>query len=388
MDGHLSGWIDESGKDHDKKERIVIITYTESGEEWAGKLYEALHEEYEVLCCIHGDATNNMGRRSRLKDSIPETELRQFLHTDEILREEFKKAQLFIFISATGIAVRELAPYLKSKLSDPAVLVMDDMAIHVISLVSGHIGGANNWCREISAMTGAEAVITTASDLHGRFAVDLFAKENNLLIEDPSMIKEVSKRVLKSQPIGVFTDFSVRGALPKGFFSIGKSGKRKKAYTMHPECGVVILNDADTPKKFEVECRLFPRNLYLGVDCRQEKTAEELYAFVAEELSGRVPIERICALTTLNEKAEESPLRQLAERLEREVLTFSEAELENAEGDFDESGYVRESVGTGGICERSAVCAAGYGAKLLIEKRARDGMALAVAAADIPSLRF
>lgn len=388
MDGHLSGWIDESGVSRDRKERVVLISYTESGEAWEGKLYEVLSEEYDVLCCIHSDGTNSTGRRSALLDTVPEKDLRKFLHTDEILREEFASADLLIFISATGIAVRELAPYLKSKLSDPAVLVMDDMAIHVISLVSGHIGGANNWCREISALTGAEAVITTATDLHGRFAVDIFAKENGLLLEDPAMIKEVSKRVLRSQPIGVYTEFEIRGHLPKGFFFVGKSGKRRKAYAMHPECGIVITNDPDTPKKFEVECRLFPKNLYLGLGCKAGKSAEELYGFIAETLSGRVLMERIVMLTSIDEKKDEEGILALADQIEKEYRTFSADELENAEGDFDDSDFVRETVGTGNVCERSAVYAAGPNATLFLEKIAKNGMTLAVAAADIPALRF
>ncbi len=266
MDGHLSGWIDASVK-NEKKDQILIVTFTESGEEWAGKLYDALSDEYQVLCCIHSDGSvNNMGRKSALKDTIPPASLREFRHTNEVLREEYRQTSLIIFISSTGVAVRELAVYLRKEMLGPAVLVMDDMAIHVISLVSGHIGGANSWCREIAALTGAEAVITTATDLHGKFAVDMFAKENDLRVEDPAMIKEISKRILRSQPIGVFSDFDIQGHLPKGFFLIEKGENRKKAYAMHPECGLVITYDPDTPKKFEVECRLFPNQIELEED--------------------------------------------------------------------------------------------------------------------------
>lgn len=261
MDGHLSGWIDDSEK-KEKKERILIVTYTESGEEWAGKLYDALSEEYFVLCCINGDGSvNNMGRRSALKDVIGKDHLREFRHANEILREEYRSASLIIFICSTGIAVRELATYLRKEMSGPAVLVMDDMAIHVISLISGQIGGANGWCREIAAILGSEAVITTATDLHGRFSVEHFAKENDLRVEDPGMIKEVNKRLSRSQPIGVFSDFEIQGHLPKGFFLTGKMEKNRKAYAMHPECGLVITYDPGTAKQFEVECRLFPNHI-------------------------------------------------------------------------------------------------------------------------------
>lgn len=259
MDGHLSGWIDESGEEREKKDRIVIISYTENGEEWTKRLYGALSEEYDLICAIHGDGTAAPGRRSTLYESIGAGNIRKFVHTEEILREEYGKAVMFLFISSVGVAVRELAPFLQKDMRSPAVLVMDDMAMHVISLLPGHLGGANEWCREVSAMTGAEAVITTATDLHGRFNAEQFAKDNHLEIENPEMLKEVSKRVLSSQPIGVYSDFEISGRLPKGFFLIGKKGQRKKAYAMHPECGLVITADRSIRKKFEVECRLFLR---------------------------------------------------------------------------------------------------------------------------------
>lgn len=257
MDGHLSGWIDESGEDREKRDRIVIISYTGSGEEWAERLYGALSEEYDLICAIHGDGAAAPGRRSTLYESVGQKNIWKFVHTEEILREEYEKAVLLLFISSAGVAVRELAPFLQKEGRSPAVLVMDDMGMHVISLLPGYVGGANEWCREVAAMTGAEAVITTATDLHGRFQAEQFAQNNHLEIENPEMLKEVSKRVLSSQPIGVYSDFEIRGRLPKGFFLIGKKGQRKKAYAMHPECGIVITADRSIRKKFEVECRLF-----------------------------------------------------------------------------------------------------------------------------------
>ncbi|MBQ6442472.1 MAG: hypothetical protein IJJ13_07785 [Lachnospiraceae bacterium] len=257
MDGHLSGWIDESGADRDQKERIVIISYTENGEEWTERLYNTLSEEYDVLCAIHSEGAGTYGRRSKIFDVVEGGSLRKFHHSKEILQEEYGKAVMLLFVCSAGTAVRELAPFLENEMRSPAVLVMDDMAMHVISLLPGHLGAANEWCREISAMTGAEAVITTATDLHGRFSGERFAEENHLEIENPEMLKEVSKRVLRSQPIGVYSDFEIRGRLPKGFFLVGKKGQRKKAYAMHPECGIVITADRSIKKKFEVECRMF-----------------------------------------------------------------------------------------------------------------------------------
>lgn len=85
-----------------------------------------------------------------------------------------------LFVCAAAIAVRTIAPYLKSKVTDPAVLVADESGKFLISLLSGHIGGANEWCNELAGSIGAIPVITTATDTRGMFAVDLFAAEHNM----------------------------------------------------------------------------------------------------------------------------------------------------------------------------------------------------------------
>ena len=98
----------------------------------------------------------------------------------------FSSSGLLIFIGAAGIAVRAIAPFLKEKDRDPAVLVMDEHAVHVVSLLSGHLGGGNDWCRQVALLTGAEPVITTATDLNGVFAVDLFARITGFLLKNGS----------------------------------------------------------------------------------------------------------------------------------------------------------------------------------------------------------
>ena len=101
---------------------------------------------------------------------------------EDYVREHFTEYEVLLFICATGIAVRAIAPVLRHKSIDPAVIVMDDQARHCISLLSGHAGGANAYTHLLAAMTGADPVITTASDLEGKFAVDVFARENGLLV--------------------------------------------------------------------------------------------------------------------------------------------------------------------------------------------------------------
>ena len=127
-------------------------------------------------------------------------------------RARFADASAILFISACGIAVRTIAPFLQSKTKDPAVLVMDEQAHHVISLVSGHIGGANELAEEIGARTGAVPVITTASDVRGKIAVDVFAKKNGLMIASMKDAKKIEAAILRGEAVGVYCEGAVEGS--------------------------------------------------------------------------------------------------------------------------------------------------------------------------------
>jgi cobalt-precorrin 5A hydrolase len=111
-----------------------------------------------------------------------------------------------VFVSATGIAVRSIAPFIKSKKSDPAVAVVDESGHFSISLLSGHIGGANDLAQLIAEKIGAQAVVTTATDVNGKIAIDVTAKKNGLFITSMPMAKEVSASVLSGERIGFFSE--------------------------------------------------------------------------------------------------------------------------------------------------------------------------------------
>ena len=126
----------------------------------------------------------------------------------------FQSMDALLFIGACGIAVRSIAPYLQGKDKDPAVVVLDERGIFAISLLSGHLGGANELTAVLANLTGAIPVITTATDINGRFAVDVFAKKQNLWISDLKAAKAVSAAVLDEEPVGFFSEFPVTGEIP------------------------------------------------------------------------------------------------------------------------------------------------------------------------------
>ena len=118
----------------------------------------------------------------------------------------FSTCELLIFVGATGIAVRGIAPFVQDKRTDPAVLAIDEAAAYVIPLLSGHIGGANELAKWLAEDLQATAVITTATDINHKIAIDVFARKNNLWISDMKLAKEVSADILQGKKILVSAD--------------------------------------------------------------------------------------------------------------------------------------------------------------------------------------
>lgn len=130
----------------------------------------------------------------------------------------FEEDDIIIFTGACGIAVRSIAPFINSKCTDPAVLVADDMGINIISLLSGHLGRANEWTKILASGLNANAVITTSSDIHNKIAIDLFAERNNLYIENMEAARRVQAAVIEGSPVTVFCNAEITGKVPDNFY--------------------------------------------------------------------------------------------------------------------------------------------------------------------------
>ena len=125
----------------------------------------------------------------------------------EWTKEAFLRDDALIFVGACGIAVRSIAPYVRDKFQDPAVVCVDEAGQFVIPLLSGHVGGANRLAEMVASGIGAVPVVTTATDVEKKFAVDMFAKDHGFVITDRKLAKEISADILAGEPVGVFSDF-------------------------------------------------------------------------------------------------------------------------------------------------------------------------------------
>ena len=293
-------------------------------------------------------------------------------------KEEFSRNDALIFIGACGIAVRAIAPCVRDKLYDPAVICVDEAGKFVIPLLSGHVGGANQLAEMIAAGIGAVPVVTTATDVEKKFAVDVFAKDHGLVIADRKLAKEISAAILAGEPVGVFSDFGFLEwkMIPAGLFKerickqniwITVSGKEKRGI---PADRVL---------------RLIPRCVAIGIGCKRGTSVEKIQTEVKNvmERSG-IDLRSVFAVASIDIKKQEQGIIGFAKELQVSFLTFSSEELNEQPGDFSESEFVRKTTGTGNVCERAAVAACRLGVRtsecrILFRKEAGGGVTVAAA---------
>ena len=269
-----------------------------------------------------------------------------------------------IFIGATGIAIRSISPYVKDKFSDPAVLVIDELGRYVIPLLSGHVGGANELAEYIGGAINATPVITTATDINGVFAVDVFAKKYNLIISSRKLAKDVSAALLDKEPVDIDSDI----------IEIDVSDIKKKLNPTDVKCELRVRI---TDKIYESNVlTLIPKSIYIGVGCKKDTDAKEMLDFVKEVfISFGIDIRAIKSIGSIDIKKNEKAINELAKSLSVPFLTFSKEELNAVEGEFNESEFVRNTVGVGNVCERAVMIQC---KKLISGKIARGGMTIAI----------
>ncbi len=285
----------------------------------------------------------------------------------EWTRKAFETFDGIIFISACGIAVRAVAPCLKGKIYDPAVVVIDEDARFAISLLSGHIGGANRLAQRAAKATGAQPVISTATDCRGIFAVDSWAMQNSLYIANPKEVKTVSAALLNGEEVGWHSDFEVEGRFPAG---VRESAGLK--------CGISVSFDLKK-KPFQKTLHLVPQILYLGVGCRKGADCGQIEDAVKQALqNGGYPMQALAGAASIDLKKEEKGLLDFCLKYGIELRTFSAGELAGVEGRFSESNFVKSVAGVGCVCERAA-CALAGPSDLTVKKTVAGPVTVAVA---------
>ena len=284
----------------------------------------------------------------------------------------FATCDALVFISSVGIAVRAIAPFVVSKVSDPAVVVVDEQGRYVIPILSGHIGRANTLARELAHTLGATAVISTATDTRGVFAVDEWAIGQGLRIANPERIKKVSAAILAGRTIRLASEFPIDGSLPPG---VTRDGDR---WDVIVTCRTI--NEGDEA------LHLVPPVVTAGIGCRKGVGADAIDAAFCDALhaAGYHPLS-VSGVASVDLKAGESGLIEFCARRGLDFRTFTAGELNAVAGDFSGSDFVASVVGVDNVCERAAV--AGSGGYLVAGKKAFGGVTVALALRE-PCLHF
>ena len=298
--------------------------------------------------------------------------------------EAFKEAGGILVIGAAGIAVRAASPWIRDKFQDPAMVVMDEKGKFAVPVLSGHWGRANELASRLADISGGTAVITTATDVEKRFAVDVFAEKNGLWISDRQAAKQVSADILAGIPVKVASAFPQEGALPMGCESVPYGREEKE---VPKDCGrqgsfVVISvfgsKPGEVPEGKVRALYLVPRLVTLGIGCRKDmdpgKLKEQVMAVLEE--SGIWP-EAVEAVATIDLKEQEPALLSLCREMGWKLKSFSAGELKAVRGEFAHSDFVEQTTGVGNVCERAAVLAGG--GQLIVKKQRRFGVTVAAA---------
>lgn len=293
-----------------------------------------------------------------------------------LTKEAFDQSDVMVFFSSTGIAVRSIAPFLKSKMTDPAVLVIDEKGQNCIPLVSGHIGGANEYAKEVEQLIGARAVVTTATDLEQGFAVDVFAKEHNLVISDQEKAKAVSAKAVEKGELWFYSDlpelFERNDLAP----DVHRTGNLANADIVITADQKIIRDKMPAIEKEQRKAAgekggiglvLIPKIYDLGIGCRRNASIEDIQHLIDSVLDrlNTVP-EAVHAVGSIDLKRDEPAFLWIGQTYHVTPKFFTAKELEQVPGDFTPSAFVKKITGVDNVCERSAVRLSG--GKLVVRK--------------------
>ena len=415
--------------------KVSIISFTLKGIELSLKIKKAFPKEDLCLYTKCSYAEKNITEMNLAESGLSYVE--QSL--TDWASEEMKKRRSLLFIGACGIAVRAIAPFLTDKLNDVPVLVMDEQGRFVIPILAGHVGGANELALSLAERIGSTPVITTATDLNHCFAVDLFAKRNALHIVNKDGIAKVSSRILAGEEVTMAVEeghlqegetgstgrrrVPREGNVPEGIRLVSCSAE------LHPDVTIASIEDSKdipavsaesttdvpvalTESTIDVSAALTessaeisvvteapvdvlvasapygkgrlltlrPKEYVIGIGCKRGKASEQINDFVHRVLKeSGISMEQVAAFASIDRKKDEEGILWMSSHYGIPFVTYSAEELQQVEGAFHASEFVKSQVGVDNVCERAALRFSGPGGTLIMGKQAEDGITAAIA---------
>ncbi len=327
--------------------KLAIITLTDQGEELARELSSNLEKDPTIL-----------------KVDLYHKNVKH------VLNKIFHQYDCILGIMASGIMVRNICPLIENKTRDPAILVIDEKGNHVISLLSGHIGGGNEFTIKIANILDTDPVITTATDVNNKLGIDSLARKYYMEIQPTSKVLNINKALIKKQDVIL--------ALSKKFDYLFKEKQIKNSYHM-------VKSSQKLEASFEdSRIKLTPKKLVVGVGSRKGVSTDQVLFGINEACHFLdIPPERIDCLATAEPKQDEKGIIEAADRLgvPLEIVSLFDLKKFN-HPDVTESLFVRKTFGVPGICEPAALHAAGENAKLILRKSMFNKVTVAAAVSE------
>lgn len=291
----------------------------------------------------------------------------------ELISATFNTFDAHVLVAAAGIAVRCIAPHLQSKETDPAVVCLDQEGQYAISLLAGHLGGANELATRCARVLDGEPVITTATDTVGVLSIDMLAQSQGLVIDDISRVKFVNIALLEGMTVqlhdpedwlGLAWDMSFEGISNPADWDKNRPGIW---VTWHDDCPQGAL------------C-LHPRMLHLGVGCRLDVTKEEILDHVYSVFKEKgLALKSIASLGSVEAKRHEAGLLEAAHDFGVDPVFYSTKQLASIDVPTP-SDMVLAHMNVPSVAEASALLAT-HGGELLVPKEKTNTVTLAVARA-------
>ena len=336
-----------------KKNRTAILSVSERG--------ARLGQRIKSLVAPHADCYEKENRPSG-GEAIYFDSLKH--HIGQI----FKDYDQVLCIMALGIVVRMIAPYIEHKSKDPAIVVMDEAGHHVISLLSGHLGGANEWTQSISLAIDADPVITTATDVNGLPAPDVLARHEHLLVDDFHTLVDVNSAVVAGESVNYYIDETLVDAnrlRDAAALHIGTHGTVQvvDVFTLPETDGVrrVVITDKMICE-YPEQLILRPRTYTMGIGCRRDTPKELLIldAITQSLQTHKLSPKSIVTAASVIVKQDEVGLLEAVNELGWAIHFYTQEEIAPVieEQDLKESTFVKGTIGVGNVCETTALLAA------------------------------
>lgn len=345
-----------------KIKKWAIVTLSNDGMDLAERLANRLDDKN---CTIY---TKEKYARETAK--IIDSDISSFMGS---IIEDF---DMICCIMATGIVVRALAPNLEHKSKDPGILVMDTHGDYVISLLSGHLGGANDAARLVAKRLDATAVITTGTDVKGTMAVDVLAEKIQCTIDDFTDAKDITALILNGEAIGLINKGNVDldDVILPGNIELLSDNSHIKKYA-----GVIITSRELEKTALKIpSVKLVPKKLVLGIGCRRDTPGKKIILAIQSTLASiKLSDKGIKAFATIGLKEQEIGIQEACDYFKAKKVIIPDEMVQMVQSRFEASDFVFQTTGLYAVSEPCGYIASGFGTCLL-EKQKLNGITISV----------